>query len=324
MKHLIAIVLSCALRSPCQQRDLPADRNASTAAAPEKRADYVLGPGDQIAILVINLETHFNNRVFRIDMSGNLTLPFVGRIQGAGLSTAGLEDEMRARLARFLKNPEVVVSLSTFASQPVSILGAVNTPGIRQLEGHKTLFEILSLAGGLRPDAGYLILVTRNIAWGEIPLPTAKVDSAGRYSTASVRVKDILNAINVKENIQILPGDTISVPKADVVYAVGSVVKPGGFLLNEHETLSALQVVSLAGGIQRTASGNAKILRLVDGSLDRVEIPIDLKKLMTGKGADEQLRSGDILFVPNSMAKSAGFRTVDAIVNAANGAMIFR
>jgi len=321
MKSSILTALLLASAAASQQ---PSDIPATPAAAPAARSDYILGPGDQFTVVVPNLETDFKDRTFRVDMSGDVTLPFAGRVHAAGLSTAGLEQEMRARLARVLKDPEAVVSLATFGSQPVSVLGAVNNPGIRQIEGRKSLFEVLSLAGGLRPDAGYLIRITRDMQWGPIPLSTAKVDSAGHYSFASVSVKNIMNAADTGENIPILPGDSISIPKADVVYAVGSVTKPGGFLLNEHETLSALQVVSLAEGLQRTAaSDKAKILRVVDGSPDREEIPVNLKTLMTGKGTDVQLRAGDILFVPNSAAKSASLRTIDAIVNAATGMAIY-
>jgi len=304
----------------------PALTSAAQApsGAPAGGPEYMLGPNDQFTVIVPDLETDFANKSFRIDLSGDVTVPFAGRIHAEGLSTVGLENEIGSRLAHILKNPEVVVSLATYGSEPVSILGAVNTPGIRQIEGRKSLFEVLSLAGGLRPDAGYLIRITRDIRYGPLPLPTAKLDATGHYSTASVPVRDIIYAAGSGENILIMPGDTISVPKADLVYAVGSVIKSGGFLLNEHETLSALQVVSLAEGLQRTAdTGKAKILRVKDGSPDRIEIPVDLKSLLAGKGRDVQLHSGDILFIPNSAAKSAGFRTLDAIVGAATYAPIY-
>jgi polysaccharide biosynthesis/export protein len=329
MKQFIATALLLASAAAGQQpSDVPAATLPQTAPGVAQLAtpasDYVLGPNDQFSVVVPNLETEFTDKTFRIDMSGDVTLPLAGRVHAAGLSTAGLEDEVRTRLARILKDPEVAISLSTFGSQPVSILGAVNSPGIRQIEGGKSLFEVLSLAGGLRPDAGYLIRITRDMQWGPIPLPTAQIDTTGRHSTVSIRVKNIMHATDTGENIPIMPGDTISVPQADVVYAVGSVTKPGGFPLNDHETLSALQVVSLAQGLLRTAaSDKAKILRVVDGSPNRVEIPVNLKTLMAGKGADVQLRASDILFIPNSAAKTAGFRTIDAIVSASTYAAIY-
>jgi polysaccharide export outer membrane protein len=209
----------------------------------------------------------------------------------------------------------VVVTVTEFASQPVSVLGAVTLPGIRQLQGRKTLFEVLALAGGLRPDAGTTVELTRDLKIGVIPLPSAITGSTGRFSVATVKLKSVMNAS--AENIIVLPGDTVFVPKADLVYVVGSVIKPGGYTIGENGMLSALQMVSLTGGFQRNAATEkAKILRLMPGSsVSRTEIGIDMKRLMAGKTADIPLLPNDILFVPNSSAKSAGFRTIDAVVN---------
>ena len=314
--------------------DIPADTKpyvtpnaASTGASPAPVTpprDYLLGGGDQVTVIVPDLDDEFADKTFRVDMNGDISLPYAGRIHAAGLTATALEQEIDARLTRVLKDPQASITLTSLGSQPVSILGAVNSPGIRQLEGHKTLFEVLSLAGGLRPDAGYVINISRNLQYGPLPLPNAQTDPGGQFSTGSVKVKTIMDARNEAENIVILPGDTISVPKADLVYAVGSVVKPGGFILNEKESLSALQVLSLAEGLQKTAaSDRAKILRTVPGSATRTEIDVNLKQLMAGKTTDVQLHAGDILFVPNSSAKSAEYRTLDAIVNAASGAALY-
>jgi polysaccharide export outer membrane protein len=331
MKRVSITVLACGAVALFSQQ-LPRQQTgpsgtivgAGAAPYPGKADDYVLGPGDQVAVVVPDLEAEFTDKTFRVDMSGDVTLPYAGRIHAAGLSTSALEEAMRTRLARVLKNPEVIISLSTFGSQPVSILGAVNSPGIRQIEGNKNLFEVLSLAGGLRPDAGYLIRVTREMRWGLIQLPDAQADATGRTSSVSIRVKDIIDAKDSSQNIEILPGDRISVPKADVVYAVGSVTKPGGFLLNEHETLSALQVLSLAEGLQRTAAPEkARIVRTVQGSSSRIEIPANLKVLLSGKGPDVPLRGGDILFVPTSGAKVAGYKTLDAVVGMSASVLLY-
>jgi polysaccharide biosynthesis/export protein len=316
MKQISVLSLFCLLVPASAQTNSP-------SAITGPGSDYVLGAGDQLSIIVTDLDD-FVDKTFRVDMSGNLTLPYAGRIHAAGLTATGLEKEVRMGLTRVLKDPQVVIGITTYGSQPVSILGAVNSPGIRQIEGGKTLFEVLSLAGGLRPDAGYLIHITRNAKWGQIPLAGAQFDPAGNVSTASVRVKDLMNGTNPAVNIPVFPGDSISVPKAEIVYAIGSITKPGGFPLNEHETLSALQVISLAEGLQKTAASNrAKILREVNGSSARTEIPVNLKLLMAGKGNDIPLQAGDILFIPNNNAKSAGYRTLDAITGAAGAALIY-
>jgi polysaccharide export outer membrane protein len=150
-----------------------------------------------------------------------------------------------------------------------------------------------------------------------------RTDPSAQVSVASIRLKYIINVPNAAENIEILPGDTVSVPKAGIVYVVGSVSKPGGYPLDENESLSALQVLSLAEGLQSAAASKARILRSVPGAPARAEIPVNLSRLMAGKATDVQLHADDILFVPSSKAKKAGFRTLDMIVNAATYATVY-
>jgi polysaccharide biosynthesis/export protein len=304
------------------------DQSAQTKSANVQAggiiADYVLGPGDQITLMVLGLEDEYKEKLFRIDGSGDVTLPLIGRIHASGLGMAALEADLKVRLATFLKDPQIVVSIASFGSEPVSVLGAVRNPGIIQLQGRKTLFEVLSMAGGLQPEAGSLVQVTRPLANGAIPSPNVRTDTTAHISIASVRLRDIIDLSNAAENIEIRPGDTISVPKTAIVYVIGSVSKPGGYPLNENESLSALQVLALAEGLQTTASASkARILRSVPGLPDRTETPVDLYRLMAGKKPDVQLRADDILFVPGSKAKKAGLRTIDAIVNAATYATIY-
>lgn len=285
---------------------------------------YTLGPGDQVAVYVEDIAEEFANKAFRIDRNGELSLPLIGHVQAAGKTIDQLELECEERLKPVLKSPEVSISLVNFGSQPVSVLGAVNSPGIRQLEGRKTLFEVLSEAGGPRPDAGYEVKITRSLKWGPIPLPQATTDAASDSSIASVNLNDIIDATNPAENIEILPGDAISVPRAELVYVIGSVVRSGGFALNEHSSISALQALSLAEGLQKTAAADkARIMRTVPGSTNRTEIPINLQKLLDGKIADLRLEPNDILFVPNSASKVAKQRAADIIASAA-GALIWR
>ena len=284
---------------------------------------YLLGPDDQITLFVADVE-EISDKPMRVDMRGNLSLPLAGRVHAAGLTAAQLEDAIETRLRKFLKDPEVVVSITEFRSQPVSVLGAVMTPGVQQLQGHKSLFEILSMAGGLRPDAGNTVRVTRNLDWGKIPLANAKDDSTGQFSIASVSAKSVIDATDPTENITVKPQDVISVSKADMVYCVGSVNKPGGFLLGQNESISALQVLSLAEGLGKTAApAKAKIMRAVAGSPNRTEIAIDIKALMAGKAPDLPLRSDDILFIPNSAARSMAARTAEAAIQVATGVAIY-
>ena len=291
-----------------------------TESAP---SSYILGPDDQVTLFVYDIE-EISDKPMRIDMRGNLTLPLAGRLHAAGLTAGQLEAAIETPLRKFLKDPEVVVSITEFRSQPVSVLGAVTTPGVHQLEGHKTLFEILSMAGGLRSDAGNTVRITRNLEWGPIPLPDAKNDSTGQFSVASVSSKSVIDATDPVENITVKPHDVISVSKADLVYCVGSVNRPGGFVLGQKESMSALQVLSLAEGLNKTAAPDkAKIMRAVAGSPNRTEIAINLKELMAGKAPDLPLRSDDILFIPNSAARSMAARTAEAAIQVATGVAIY-
>ena len=282
-------------------------------------ASYELGPDDQVSVSVPDLEESFTHPA-RIDLSGEIDLPLVGRLHAAGLTTQQLQSEINDRLRKYLKEPASVVMVTEFHSQPVSVLGEVMSPGIHQIQGRKTLYEVLSLAGGLRPTAGSVVNITRDLKYGAVPLPGAHEDSTGRFSVASVNIKSIMGATQPSDNIAIKADDVVSVPRAQVVYAIGSVVKPGAFVLGENESLSALKVLAMAEGLQKAAAATkAKILRSVGNSSTRTEVAVNLRQLMAGKAADVSLQPNDILFVPSSAARSVGFRSLDAIVQAATG-----
>lgn len=301
-------------------QSLPANGAAIAAVDP----DYVLGSGDRISLIVTDLDDDFTDKTFRIDASGNVNLPLAGRVHAAGLTTQGLEREIATNLSKIVKQPEVVVGIAAFASQPVSILGEVNNAGVHQVSGEGTLLKALAAAGGFTEQAGSTVTITRELKWGPIPLPDAHSDPSGRYSIATLNVKDILHGRDPAQNIAIMPEDVISVSKAEVVYAVGSVNKPGGFELGQNQGLSTLQVLSLAEGLNKTASPkHAMILRLSEPSAKRTEIAVNLKGLMDGSEADVPLKPGDILFVPNSRAKSVTYRTVEAAITMTTGMAVY-
>ena len=300
------------------------DPTGPAKPGPVAPTTYTLGADDQILIHATDVE-EIGDKPVRIDSRGFINLPMAGRLQAAGLTSDALESQIAERLKKYVNSPVVTVSLVELRSQPISVLGEVQTPGVHQLEGQKTLFEVLSLAGGLRQAAGNLVKITRRLEWGPIPLPTAANDSTGKFSVASVSVKSIMSASNPAENILIRPNDVISVPKANLVYAIGAVRKPGGFVLGENESLSALQVLSLAEGLDRGASTQkARIMRNIPGSSNRAEIPVDLQKILAGKASDVSLLSDDILFIPSSAAKNLATRSLEAAIQIGTGVAIYR
>ena len=305
---------------------LAAQRSLSENAAQPHR----LGPNDEVIVRVLDAE-EIPEQPARVDGRGNLNLPLAGRVAAAGLTVEELEDELTARLGRFLRQPQVTVTLAEVRSQPVAVLGAVNKPGVQQIESPLTLVEILSLAGGLRPDAGHSIKITRQAEFGALPLPGARADPSGRFSVAEVNVKEVLEARRPEDNIVVRPHDVISVPRAAMVYVIGEVEKSGGFVLEERQSVSVLQALSLAGGLGDVAAiEHARILRRGAGEGpgrregERVEIAVDLKAIMAGKSSDVALEPEDILFVPRSGKRAATEALKKAAVGTLSGIAIWR
>lgn len=296
-------------------------QNASAAAG---RSTHILGPEDEIVVHALHAE-EISDKPIRIDPNGDIRLALIGKVHAAGKTLDELQQELTARLKVHVREPEVTVGIAEYKSQPVSVVGAVKNPGVYQLQGSRTLIEMLSAAGGIEPDAGYSVKITRRREWGLIPLPAARLDSSGEFSVAELNLQSLMEASNPRENLMVDPKDVISVPRAKLVYAVGEVRKAGGFVLRERETISVLQVLSLAEGLERTAGPeHAKILRVQGDGKKRTELPVNLKRIMAGKAEDLALRADDILFVPNSAAKSAALRTLEAAIQMGTGVVIWR
>jgi len=324
--HFLVLAAALARSAPTgawqvvQERVPATDKNPPVVEHPPK---YVLGPSDEIVILALNAED-IANKPIRITAGGDINLPMVGRIHVAGMTVEQLEGELTERLKKYIRNPEVAINVTQFKSQPVSVIGFVGNPGVIQLEGRKTLIEVLSMAGGLRQDAGYRVKITRESKWGPIPLPSNKTDASGGYSVAEVNIRGINDASHPEENILILPSDIISVPRAEIVYVIGEVRKPGGFALNDKQSISVLQTIALCEGLGGNAQAKkSKILRPVPGA-NRLEIPINLEQVLQGKTTDVTLQPDDILFVPNSSAKNTFHKTLDGVISGATGLLIYR
>jgi polysaccharide export outer membrane protein len=288
------------------------------------RSTYLLGPEDELQISGPELE-ELTSKTVRVDGEGDLQVPLVGRVHVAGLTVQQAEQELNKKLTAYIKHPQAAIDVKELRSQPASVLGAVNSPGVHQVEGHKTLLEMISMAGGVRPDAGYSIRITRQLEWGCIPLPGATLDASGRFTVAQVNLQSIMEAKTPQENIQIFPHDVISVPKAELVYVTGDVKKSGGFVLGERQTMSVMQAVALAEGLGPAPdSRHAKILRLTPGADQRTEIPVDLKKMLQGKSGDVPMQGNDILFVPDSTGRKVALRVMEAAISTGTGLAIYR
>jgi polysaccharide export outer membrane protein len=300
---------------------------AQTALIPRQPTvpEYVLGAGDQIVLRVVDME-EISDKPLRIDPNGFIDLPMVGRVQASGLTVEQLKAELASKLSKYINKPQISINLTDNQSRPVSVIGSVNNPGVLQLQGPKRLIEVVSMAGGTRADAGGKIIVTRQLKWGKLPLEGAKVDGSGGFSTATISLDDTLASKNPADNILIEPNDIISIPKAEIVYVVGDVRKPGGFALTSHDTISILQALALAQGIDHdAAAGNSRIMRPAPGGDGKPhEIPVDIPKIFSGKAPDVPLYANDVLFVPNSAVKSTTRRAAEAVLQVATGVIIYR
>jgi len=290
----------------------------------QMRSTYLLGPDDEVEISGPELDEQAT-KPSRLDGNGNLQVPLVGRVHAAGLTVQECEQELNKLLSAYIRHPEIAVNLKELRSQPVSIVGAVNSPGVHQVQGQKTLLEMISMAGGIRPDAGYRVRITRRLEWGCVPLPNATFDAAGNLSIGEVNLKDILEAKRPEENIPISPHDVISVPKAEMVYVIGDVKRSGGFVLGQHESMSVLQALSLAEGLNGTAdTRHARILRLNTNADQRMEIALNVKNILNGKSRDVPLLGDDILFIPGSIGKKTTLRAIEAAIQTGSGLAIWR
>lgn len=314
-----AIFLGLVLPLASQKNDWSGD-TANQAFGPA----YVLGPDDQITIHAFKAE-EISDKPIPIGADGLISLPLVGTIKAAGLSVRELENELATRLKDYVKNPSVSITVSEYRSQPVSVLGDVNTPSVHELRGETSLLRMLSLSGGLKPDAGYHIKIVRRAEWGPIPLPGATTDASGKFSVAELNVKDLIEARRPEDNITVKPYDVITVPRAEMVYVVGEVNKAGAFVLNEKGTMSVLQAVSRAEGLKFDAkSHDARLLRPIPGSQQKTEIKVDVANILRGTSPDVTLYPDDVLFVPNSSAKAWGIRTIEAMIQIGTGVAIYR
>ena len=263
-----------------------------------------LGIGDLIEISVYNVP-ELTTKV-RVSNSGDAYLPLIDYVHVAGLTTEEAQALIEKRLTDggFLKNPHVAVFVNEYASQGASVLGEVAKPGVYPVLGEQRLLDLISAAGGLTDKAGRSVTVThRNQTDKPVTVPLSR------------NLTD-----NPESNVEVFPGDTVIVRKADIVYVVGDVGRPSGFLMDSGN-LTVLKAIALAGGTNRTAKLNgAKILRKGPNGVS--ETPVPLKKILQAKAADVTMEAEDILFVPGSSSKIVATRTLEAAMQAATALSI--
>lgn len=300
---------------------------------PGRVDEYRIGPEDLLDITVF--EAPELNRSERVSAAGEVSLPLLGAVHAAGLTPREMESVLQELLRRtYMKDPHVGVFVHEMQSHSVSVFGAVKKPGVFQIRGAKTVVELLSMAEGLAEDAGDTVRVMRGAARGVMASDPGEdsPNEPGRTGlrpaapeTAEIALKQLLDSGDPAWNVLVYPGDVVKVTRAGIVYVVGEVKKPGGYLLKSNENISVLQAIALAEGLTRTsAKGQARIIHTDEGTGQRSETPIDLGRILAGRAADPLLQPKDIVFVPNSSARSGFYRVGEATISTISGLLIFR
>lgn len=164
-----------------------------------------------------------------------------------------------------------------------------------------------------------------DVASGSVSQDTAAAKNARDADVVTIDLKKLLETGDTGLNIVVFPGDIVKVTRAELVYVVGEVTKPGGFELKSNENVSVLQAIALAQGLTHTsAAAHSRIIRTDPLTGVRQEIPIDLKKVLAGKLADPLLAPRDIVFVPNSASRTAMYRSIDAAISVGTGVAVYR
>jgi polysaccharide export outer membrane protein len=303
---LVATAISVALASsPALQAQGSATGSGQNPAELPSPA-LQISAGDLIQVLVFDTPELSGN--FRVGQNGMVRLPLGGEVMVAGLSPQAAANAIEAQLqAKYiLLNPHVEVMIAEFATTGVTVLGEIKTPGNYPLLGSHTLPDIIAAAGDLTTTAGDDLTVIH------VSDPEHPIRVAGIHSENFARNMTML-----------LPGDRIIVSKAGVVYVLGDVGRPGGFVIDPKGGLNVLQALSLAQGFTKTAAQRRSvIIRKGDNSV--LHIDSDVQKILDGKERDSELRDGDILYVPSSLTKTFTYRGIEAAIELGTGLVIYR
>ncbi|MBI3695234.1 MAG: polysaccharide biosynthesis/export family protein [Acidobacteria bacterium] len=277
-----------------------------------------IGPNDLVAVSVYD-QPEFS-RTARVSAEGYIRLPLLSRrIQAEGLLPAELETVIAEalRAEEILVDPVVTVTIAEYHSRPINVAGAVKNPTTFQALGGVTLLDAITRAGGLRPDAGLEILVTKS-QLSEAGKPTAL--------TQRIPVKGLIDTADPELNIRLYGGEEIRVPEIGKIFVVGNVKKPGAFPMQDTSETTVLQMLALAEGVAPYAGKTAYIYRR-EGLRSKNEIPIELRKLLDRKSPDVPLVANDILYIPDNRGRRASMTVLERFISfgvgTASGVLVY-
>jgi polysaccharide export outer membrane protein len=301
-----------------QQPALNNSTQAVTSGSPPNRTiasddRYRIGPGDVLDIRVFN-KPQFSRDSVRVDSRGMIRMPLIKEeIQAACHSEEELAKEIASRYEEYLRNPQVDVFIKDYQSQPVAFLGAVRQPSRFQLQRRVRLLELLSHVGGPTDNAGKTIQIVHTATPSLCDAPAQPESDTSEQSVLdNYKLSDTLKG-EEKSNPYVRPGDVVSIPEAEQAFVVGNVLRPAPIPLKERITVS--RAIAMSGGtLPDTKSDRVRIVRQPPGSVDKMEIFVDLRAIDTRKAEDVVLQAGDIVDVPVSGTKRLLRSLVGAVV----------
>lgn len=280
------------------------DSPLSAQPASDQPLAVRLGTGDLIEVNVYNVPELTTKA--RVSNAGDVYLPLIDYVHVDGLTQEEAQALIEKRLSDggFVRAPHVTIFVDEASSQGVTVMGEVGKPGVYPDAADHKLYEVISSAGGFTVAASKKIAIIR------------------RGQAEPIRIDLPRNlADDLSGNVEVLPGDTINVPRAPVVYVVGDVGRPSGLLI-DNGSLTVLQALALAGGTNHTAKMNGvRIIRKTPSGM--TETRVALKRILEAKTPDVTLQADDILFVPLSGARVVAAQTISAAISAATAVSVY-
>jgi polysaccharide export outer membrane protein len=253
-----------------------------------------LGANDLISVSVYDAPEL--TRSVRVSSDGFIRLPMLKqRVKVKDLLPAELEAAIAQALQgeQILVDPIVTVTVAEYISRPISVAGAVKQPLTFQAVAPVTLLEALTRAGGLAPEAGPVVLVSRT---------QAGPDGISKAMVERIPVKGLIDGADPFLNIVLKGGEEVRVPEAGKVYVIGNIKMPGAYAVGDGADSSVLKILAQAQGLTPFAAKEAYIYRR-EGNGSKNEIPIELTKIMDRKAPDVALFADDILYVPDNKSR---------------------
>jgi polysaccharide export outer membrane protein len=279
--------------------------------------DYRIGPRDVIEVRIEDA-TELSN-TYQVNADGTFLMPYLKRVKAQDKTPEELAKFIADSLrVRYLKDPQVLVVVKQYYSHTFFIQGSVRKPGVYQMEGHPSLLNLVTVAGGLAENHGstaFIIHQVKNKKGDSAVTGTSPVGAKSDQAAASSEEEPelILRTVNIsgllkgrfEQNTNVEPGDIVNIPQADVFFVAGEVNAPGSFPLSDGTTLR--QAIALSQGTTFNASvGNGVIFRQDVATGKRLEIPVDVGAVMKGRKEDVIILANDVVIVPNSRAKTIG------------------